>query len=161
MKLLSRALQGAPPASTGLPVHSIIDATRQLNDQHRRALHPQSGMAASMWAKWHATVHIKAGRQVGYTSYIIDHATSNSVIVCHDRNAAVHLTNQLAAKGIAPLIVPHTDLNQLRGIQSTVVKMWFDTIYVDDASSYSEHVMDDVYQTLAIGHVSQQFVLLG
>lgn len=157
MKLLSRALQGAPLASD---LSDLIDAARLLNDRYRRqhvALMNQ--MSAESWAMSYATVRISLGRQTGNTTYICENATDDSLIVCCNTSLAVHVAREVAARGKSPVVVAPAGISSVIAARSLGIQ--FETVFVDDATWQTQHTIDEVYVAAARGNVNQQYIFLG
>lgn len=156
MKLLSRALQGAPLASQ---FSDLVDAARQLNDTQRHAhYHLASQMGREAWAIQYATVRISVGRQAGNSTYIYENATDDCLIVCANWSLASHMRKEAASRGKNPVVVSPTGVAT---VTSSGVAIQFSTIFVDDASWQTQHTLDAVYAASACGDINQQFILLG
>lgn len=157
MKLLSRALQGAPSVTN---LSDLIDAARLLNDQYRRQ-HAvlMNQMSHESWAISYATVRVAVGRQTGSTTYICENATDDSLIVCCNNALAAHVSREIARLGKKAIVVSPVGVATVVAARSIGIR--FSTIFVDDTTWQNQHTIDEVYTAAARGDVNQQFIFLG
>lgn len=157
MKLLSRALQGAPSATN---LSDLIDAARLLNDRYRRQ-HAvlMNQMSHESWAISYATVRVAVGRQTGSTTYICENATDDSLIVCCNAALAAHVAREVARLGKKAIVVSPAGVATVVAARSIGIR--FSTIFVDDTTWQNQHTIDEVYTAAARGDINQQFIFLG
>lgn len=156
----------APPAQPlyvhsnsdmGNPLHHAINMLRSINAAKR--LTPAvlyEGQQAGQYhgmpqfaARW-CTVTCAAGRDTGHTSYILEHAQANDLIIIG------HGKNRQPYRGSAAQVAQAS----YHDIPNTAGRT-YDTIYVDDATSMLSQVPLELVYAILARNKDQTFILLG
>lgn len=139
--------------------HALINLLINNNKEIRREKNKEFYSAAH-YAREYCTIHLNIGRQSGKTTYIIENATKNDLIVVCNRAMHDYILDQSWHKqGRAPtlnIFVASAHIDNLLGRE-------FQTIYVDEPTHCFEKIKRmKLYEATASKVVENQtFILLG
>jgi hypothetical protein len=114
-------------------------------------------------------VHFDVGRRTGKTTYIIQNATDDSMIIVHHESIARYMEAELSQRGCKAIVrvfdrmMCEYDMSTPCATDWTSRQTPFTAVYVDEPRlclQTSEHY-NKLYEVLASSLVEQTFILLG
>jgi len=138
---------------TGINFTQILDDLIVLNKEHRaKYIEASKTMSSPKFAAQFCTVRCFAGRQIGSSTYINEHAKENDLIVVSKYEHKHNYFNNLNNKAT---ILSYSELEQ-----KTAGKI-FNNIYVNEPTFLFNVIEDHKFYTLLARNPEQTFVLLG
>lgn len=108
--------------------HALMDLMISLNHSRRRTIDPviEKSLGPSNYLREFCTVHVNIGRCTGKTSYIVDRATKQDLIVTTNYAQADWLRK---SEGVSAKVVPLTAFNSLN---DSLRGHRFEAVYFDE-----------------------------